>query len=70
MSVSQLGKKLSEEHIRKIRATRQSKKVICIAGSRIFASTKEVAEFLDVPRSTITGRLHGRLKNSTSMRYI
>jgi group I intron endonuclease len=69
ISIARIGKKFSKEHVKNMSIVRL-KKVICIAGSRIFNGAQEAADFIGVPYSTLTGRLNGRLANNTSMRYI
>lgn len=46
-----------------------AKKVICIAGSRIFRTIREASIFSGIPNTSLAEKLKGNRKNNTSMRY-
>ncbi len=69
-SEANLGRKHTKESIQKmIKNHANSKKTICIAGSKVFNSITEAANFIGKNSETLAAALNGRFRNKTSVRY-
>lgn len=68
ISKSLLGRKLSKEHIEKIKNS-TAKKVINIETGEIYETAKEVSIIIGMTYSLFIKRLNGRIKNNTIYEY-
>ena len=59
-----IGKKFSEEHIRKISKAQKVKKVLCIETDWVFASTREAGRATGINNSNISRACNGRYQTA------
>ena len=64
-----LGRVASEDTKKKISISK-SKVVICTVTNKTFIGVRAAAEFLEIPRATLKGKLNGNANNNTSMVYL